>query len=142
MLQMLRWEVDGAIYFVDWSEEQLRKHADEIRNSLGNYFLRITSNAIRSRAAKVTATSSEPLLFRNLISSQFSDLGLAGTSTSSLDLETCKLSTNGELLMLLDGLGSQVSGSMRNLEMADALHAIVLVLRHVGCFLTLISRHH
>lgn len=135
----VRREVDATICFVDWSEEQLRKHADEIRNSLGNYFLRITSNVIKSRAAKVTGASSESLVFRNLFSRQFPNLSFVGASTSSLDLETCKLSTNEELLMLLDDLGARVSSSMRNLEVADALNTIVLVLRHASCFSTLIS---
>jgi methionyl-tRNA synthetase len=128
--------------FVDWSEEQLRKHADEIRNSLGNYFLRITSNTIKSRAAKVMGASSDPLSLCDLISRQFPSLGLSRVSMNSLDLETCKLSTNEELLALLDDLGARVSRAMRNLEVADALHTIVLILRHVSCFLTLICRRH
>ena len=127
---------------IDWSEEQLRKHADEIRNSLGNYFLRITSNTIKSRAAKATAASSDLLSFCDLFSRQFPNLDFSGVSTSSLDLETCKLLANEELLALLDDLGARVSRALRNLEMADALHAIVLILRHVGCLLSLISRHH
>lgn len=132
----LRREVDATISFVDWSEEQLRKHADEIRNSLGNYFLRITSNVIKNRAAKAITVSSESLVFRNLFSRQFPNLDLVCASASSLDLETCKLSTNEELLTLLNHLGARVSSSMRNLEVADALHTIMLVLRHVSSFST------
>ena len=122
---------DATIYSVDWSEEQLRKHADEIRNSLGNYFLRVTSNIIKRRAAKVVAADSEPLVFRNLFSRQFPGVDLSDASVDSLDLETCKLSTNEELLTLLDGLGARVSRGMRNLEVADALHSIILILRLV-----------
>jgi len=55
---------------------------------------------------------------------------------NSLDLETCKLSTNEELLALLDDLGARVSRAMRNLEVADALHTIVLILRHANALLT------
>lgn len=128
---LIAFVTDATVCFVDWSEEQLRKHADEIRNSLGNYFLRVTSNAIKRRAAKATVTSSEPPVLRNLFSRQFPDLDFSDASTNSLDLETCKLSTNEELLTLLDDLGAQVSRSMRNLEVADALHTIVLILRHV-----------
>lgn len=115
---------------VDWSEEQLRKHADEIRNSLGNYFLRITSNAIKRRAATVIV---DPLPFCDVFSRQFPDVDVWGSWARSADLETCKLSTNEELLALLDGLGARVERAMRNFEVADALHSIVLVLRHVGC---------
>ena len=126
---------------VDWSEDQLRKHADELRNSLGNYFLRITSNAIKRRAAKAIPTSSDPISFPTLFSGQFSHLDFSGASTSSLDLEVCKLSTNEELLALLDDLGARVSHCMNNFDVADALHAIVLVLRHVCCFFTLVFYH-
>ncbi|KAF8547451.1 hypothetical protein OG21DRAFT_1517356 [Imleria badia] len=115
---------------VDWSEEQLRKHADEIRNSLGNYFLRVTSNVIKSRAAKVMI---DPLSFRDVFSRQFPNMDVSGSWT---DLETCKLSTNEELLALLDGLGPRVECAMKNLEVADALHTIVLVLRHANALLT------
>ncbi|KAH0831886.1 tRNA synthetases class I (M)-domain-containing protein [Lanmaoa asiatica] len=121
---------------VDWSEEQLRKHADEIRNLLGNYFLRITSSAIKNRVVAAATALSEPLVFRNLFSRQFFNLDFSGASTSLLDLETCKLSTNEELLALLDDLGTRVSRSMRNLEVADALHAIVLILRQANAVLT------
>ncbi|KAG9315949.1 tRNA synthetases class I (M)-domain-containing protein [Chiua virens] len=122
---------------VDWSEEQLRKHADEIRNSLGNYFLRVTSNAIKRRAAKVMSASPNRLEFRKYLSLQFPNLCFSGGSTtSSWDLENCKVSTNEELLILLDGLGARVSRSMRNLDVADALHAIVLILRHANALLT------
>jgi len=121
---------------VDWSEDQLRKHADEIRNALGNYFLRVTSKIIRSRAATVTTASSEPLAFRDLFSRQFPNMNFSGSPTNLMDLETRKLSTNGELLRLLDGLGPRVSRLMSNYELADALHAIVLVLRHANALLT------
>jgi methionyl-tRNA synthetase len=124
---------------VDWSEDQLRKHADEIRNALGNYLLRVTSKTIRSRAATVTMASSEPLAFRELFSRQFPNMDSKGTPTNWLDLETCKLSTNEELLRLLDDLGPRVSRLMRNYELAEALHSIVLVLRQVSRFLDLIS---
>ncbi|KAF8443120.1 tRNA synthetases class I (M)-domain-containing protein [Boletus edulis BED1] len=123
---------------VDWSEDQLRKHADEIRNSLANYFLRVTSNVIKRRAARATTTS-ESLLYCDLFSRQFPNLDLSGALTSSLDLETCRLSTNEELLALLDDLGGRVSRSMRNFEVGDALQAIVLVLRHANALLTILE---
>lgn len=131
MLHYDKSDTDVTIYFVDWSEEQLRKHADEIRNSLGNYFLRVTSNTIKRRATSVTAGFSDALMFRNLLSRQFPKLDFSNASTNPLDLETYKLSTNEELLTLLDHLGARVSRSMRNFEVADALHSIVLILRHV-----------
>lgn len=77
------------------------------------------------------AADSEPLVFRNLFSRQFPDVDLSDASVDSLDLENCKLSTNEELLTLLDGLGARVSRGMRNLEVADALHSIILILRLV-----------
>ncbi|KAF8843388.1 hypothetical protein BDN67DRAFT_1028277 [Paxillus ammoniavirescens] len=130
-----RWRDD-----VDWSEEQLRKHADEIRNLLGNYFLRVTSKAIRQRAGTAIPISSEKPSFQGLLVRQFSGLDLSTTSsTNALDLEGCKPSTNEELIALLDNLGGLVSGHMKNLEVADALHAIVMILRHANALLTTLA---
>ncbi|KAF9242666.1 tRNA synthetases class I (M)-domain-containing protein [Melanogaster broomeanus] len=96
-----RWRDD-----VDWSEEQLRKHGDEIRNLLGNYFLRVTSKSIKQRVE----TASHYLS--------------ATSSTSMRKLEDCKPSTNEEIITLVDNLAGLVSGNMRNLEVAEALHAV------------------
>ncbi|KAN0074748.1 tRNA synthetases class I (M) domain containing protein [Tylopilus felleus] len=118
---------------VDWSEKELQKHADEIRNLLGNYFLRTTSNVIKRRAAKVLTASSDPLSYRDLFSKQLSNLESFKASTSSLDLEHCKLSTNEELLAVLDDLGAQANALLTILEPWSDAHPPDVAL---SCYLT------
>ncbi|KIJ62562.1 hypothetical protein HYDPIDRAFT_135631 [Hydnomerulius pinastri MD-312] len=124
---------------VDWSEEQLRKHADEIRNLLGNYFLRITSKAIKKRVCEAHSASNEAhTTFQSLLAQQLTsiDLSKPAAITSAVDLDACKPTTNEDILVLLHNLGGLVSGHMQNLEVADALHAIIMILRHANAVFT------
>ncbi|KAG1818541.1 tRNA synthetases class I (M)-domain-containing protein [Suillus subaureus] len=71
------WGVDAVRFYmarvggrfrddVDWSPEQLEKHADEIRSLLGNFFLRITSRTIRKRVASAPQFTFVQLLDQSL----------------------------------------------------------------------------
>ncbi|KAG1727801.1 hypothetical protein EDB19DRAFT_1897479 [Suillus lakei] len=117
------WGVDAVRFYmarvggrfkddVDWSPEQLEKHADEIRSLLGNFFLRITSRTIQKRVA-----SAPQLTFAQLI-----DRSLDGP--------------NGEVLSSLRALKGRVEQCMEKFEVGDALDAVILVLREANGALT------
>lgn len=97
---------------VDWSQEQLDKHSDELRNLLGNLFMRITSKAIRARIAN----AEEQLDIKALLSSTERAKALG------IDLE---------LMNSVAALGADVQKNFDSLELGDALEAIMLVLRQV-----------
>ncbi|EIW74547.1 hypothetical protein CONPUDRAFT_140383 [Coniophora puteana RWD-64-598 SS2] len=102
---------------VDWSTEQLDKHSDELRNLLGNLFMRITSKAIRARVAK----ADEKLDVKALLS----------------DTEKAKaLGVDLELLNSVGALGATVRKNFDMLELGDALEAIMLVLRQANATMT------
>lgn len=117
------WGVDAVRFYmarvggrfrddVDWSPEQLEKHADEIRSLLGNFFLRITSRTIQKRVA-----SAPQLTFVQLL-----DQPLNGP--------------NGDVLSSLRNLKGRVEQYMEKFEVGDALDAIILVLREANGALT------
>ncbi|OAX41409.1 hypothetical protein K503DRAFT_767691 [Rhizopogon vinicolor AM-OR11-026] len=117
------WGVDAVRFYmarvggrfkddVDWSPEQLEKHADEIRSLLGNFFLRITSRTIRKRVA-----SAPQLTF-----AQLTDQPLGGP--------------NGDVLSMLRTLKARVERCMEKFEVGEALDAIILVLREANGALT------
>ncbi|KAI6006466.1 tRNA synthetases class I (M)-domain-containing protein [Pisolithus marmoratus] len=120
---------------VDWSEEQLRKHADEIRNLLGNYFLRMTSRVIKNRVRDAISAAQDKS-FDGLLSRQLANVNLSQTLDISAYAELDAPRTTEAFLPLLDNLGGVVSGCMRNLEVAEGLHAIVQVLRYANTLLT------
>jgi len=102
---------------VDWSTEQLDKHSDELRNLLGNLFMRITSKAIRARVAKADGK----LDIKALLS----------------DTEKAKaLGVDLELLSSAGALGTTVRRNFDMLELGDALEAIMLVLRQANATMT------
>ncbi|KAH7885449.1 tRNA synthetases class I (M)-domain-containing protein [Phlebopus sp. FC_14] len=122
-----RWKTD-----VDWSEEQLSKYADEIRNLLGNYFLRITSKALKDRAIKAFPSTPDPT-FRHLFIREFSpDL----SEPSAVKDATSMPSTNEDFVPYLDSVGCAVSKHLKNLEVAEALEAIMTLLRQANFVLT------
>lgn len=120
---------------VDWSEEQLRKHADEIRNLLGNYFLRMTSRVIKKRVRDAVSVAQDKS-FRGLLSQQLANVDLSKTFDISAYAELDTPRTVEAFLPLLDSLGGVVSDCMKNLEVAEGLHAIVQVLRYANTLLT------
>ncbi|KAI6123776.1 tRNA synthetases class I (M)-domain-containing protein [Pisolithus croceorrhizus] len=120
---------------VDWSEEQLRKHTDEIRNLLGNYFLRMTSRIIKNRAKDAISVAKDKS-FRGLLSQQLVNVDLSKTLDISAYAELDAPRTVEAFLPLLDSLGGVVSDCMKNLEVAESLHAIVQVLRYANTLLT------
>lgn len=91
---------------VDWSREQLEKHDREIQSLLGNYFLRITSQAIQARMDGVSPVSLQKI---------YEDTA----------------SPNHVLLQATRSLPNKVRRAIDAMEMADALGAIVDVLRLV-----------
>ena len=108
----------------------MRKHADEIRNLLGNFFLRITSKAIRNRVGQVLPAEQDKS-FQILLARELVDVDFSKTIDASAFVELDAPPTIEAFLPLLDNLGGVVSQHMNNLEVADALHAIVQVLRQV-----------
>ncbi|KAG1742256.1 tRNA synthetases class I (M)-domain-containing protein [Suillus paluster] len=117
------WGVDAVRFYmarvggrfkddVDWSPEQLEKHADEIRSLLGNFFLRITSRTIQKRVA-----SAPQFTFAQLL-----DQPLDGP--------------NGDVLSSLRTLKGRVEQCIGKFEVGDALDAIILVLREANGALT------
>ncbi|KAI6014807.1 tRNA synthetases class I (M)-domain-containing protein [Pisolithus microcarpus] len=120
---------------VDWSEEQLRKHTDEIRSLLGNYFLRITSGVIRNRVSDAISAAQDKS-FQRLLSHQLAEVDLSKTLDISAYAELNAPCTLEDFLPLLGNLGGVVSDCMRNLEVAESLHTIVQVLRHANTLLT------
>jgi methionyl-tRNA synthetase len=114
----------------DWSEEQLRKHADEIRNLLGNYFLRMTSKVIKNRVSQAIS-STQAQAFQSLLDRLLVHVDLSQTVDTSAYVELEPLMTVEAFLPFLHNVGGAVSHRMKNLEVAEALHAIVQVLRQV-----------
>ncbi|KAJ8593478.1 hypothetical protein M405DRAFT_731374 [Rhizopogon salebrosus TDB-379] len=117
------WGVDAVRFYmarvggrfkddVDWSPEQLEKHADEIRSLLGNFFLRITSKTIKKRVA-----SAPRLAFAQLL-----DQSLDGP--------------NADVLSSLRTLKERVERCMEKFEVGEALDAIILVLKEANGALT------
>ncbi|KAI5991147.1 tRNA synthetases class I (M)-domain-containing protein [Pisolithus albus] len=119
----------------DWSEDQLRKHADEIRNLLGNYFLRMTSRVIKDRV-RDAISAAEDKSFQKLLSDQLAEVDLSKTLDIAAYAESNAPCTLEDFLPLLNNLGGVVSDCMKNLEVAESLHAIVQVLRHANTLLT------
>ncbi|KAI0268086.1 tRNA synthetases class I (M)-domain-containing protein [Gloeopeniophorella convolvens] len=99
---------------VDWSGEQLEKHAAELQSLLGNFYLRVTSTAIRKRLHKDLHSNLRPLLEQSL--------------------ETDKLK---EAATPLQTLASVVDGHVKELNLADALEAIVHQLKAANVMLNL-----
>ncbi|KAL4081130.1 tRNA synthetases class I (M)-domain-containing protein [Scleroderma citrinum] len=125
-----RWKVD-----VDWSEEQLRKHSDEIRNLLGNYFLRVTSKVIRNRVSRVLPDTRDKS-FQTLLTRHLVDVDLSKIIDTSAYTNVDAPLTTEAFFPLLDNVGGVVLHHMTNLEVADGLHTIVQVLRQANSLLT------
>lgn len=123
----------------DWSEEQLHKYTAEIRNLLGNYFLRVTSKVIKDRVTEALAAAQDVSL-QNLLS-QWSKVYFSNGEGRLVDMALDVPYTVQEFLPLLDNLGNVVSGYMKNLEVAESLHSIVQILQHVRRFFTFPVRY-
>lgn len=95
---------------VDWSTSEAEKHLDEIRSLLGNFFLRVASKAIQTKAA--SAPDPKPTL---------SEIAASGTYPALK-----------ELLGTLETLGPNVRSSMDKLEVADAIDHIMVCLKQVS----------
>jgi len=91
---------------VDWSSEQLENNASELQSLLGNFYLRITSAAIRKRLP------------------EDSQLGSRETLERSTDVE--KLT---EVVDPLKGLATVVNNHLEELRIAEALEAIISQLK-------------
>jgi methionyl-tRNA synthetase len=102
----------------DWSSEQADKHLDEIRSLLGNFFLRIMSQAIQSKLSLVT----DP---KPTLSEMSSSTYLPGDTAHE---------HNRRVLVMLQNLGSSVRSSLECLEVAEALDQIMLCLKQVCIF--------
>jgi methionyl-tRNA synthetase len=99
----------------DWSTVQADKYLNEIRSLLGNFFMRITSNAIRSRLSSLP----EPTPSLTEISSL---TFLPGNTLHE---------HNRRVLTTLENLGSSVRSRLEGLDVAEALSLVVLCLREV-----------
>ena len=98
----------GLIASPDWSNEQLEKNAAEIQSLLGNFYLRITSPAIRRRL---------PEDFHS---------HLRESLEQSLNTEGLKEVTNH-----LQHLASVVDHHLKELRVAEALEAVTHQLKAV-----------
>ena len=98
----------GLIASPDWSSEQLEKNAAEIQSLLGNFYLRITSAAIRRRL---------PEDFHS---------HLRESLEQSLNTEGLKEVTNH-----LQHLASVVDHHLKELRVAEALEAVTHQLKAV-----------
>jgi methionyl-tRNA synthetase len=90
----------------DWSFEQLEKHSKELQSLLGNYLLRVTS-------ARITATAA----------AGFEDFQAGDVPSHPSNLELARET---------EALPARVKELMDNLELADALSAILDVLKLVS----------
>ncbi|KZP19418.1 hypothetical protein FIBSPDRAFT_1045598 [Athelia psychrophila] len=131
---MEAYGVDGVRYYmakvggrfkddVDWSPVQAEKHLDEIRSLLGNFFLRITSKAIAGKLN--TLSDSAPSLAELASASYLAESG-----------EGEKHTHNREVLASLETLGDTARGYLENMEVAEALDAIVARLKLANASLT------
>jgi len=94
-------------FFPDWSEDQVDKHVKEIQSQLGNYFLRITSPKLATRAKEGSSLSS--------------------SLASHLTLHPL----NAELKHMVQSLPERIKKRMDALEAGEALDEIMSVLRVV-----------
>jgi hypothetical protein len=101
---------------IDWSNEQLHKHMDELQSLLGNFYLRMLSKKILKRLPE--GRRHVPLDRRILLS------GVTGEGPEGTD--PCL-----ELRAKLTDLSERVDAHLKNFEVADALEAIVDVLNTV-----------
>jgi methionyl-tRNA synthetase len=92
----------------DWSQKQLDKHRKEIQSLLGNLFLRITSATIQTRI-----------------------LGVPTRTLAEIHKNEVEGSPNRLLLSALLELPNKFKASMDDLEVSDALAAIIDILRLV-----------
>ena len=98
----------GLIASLDWSSEQLEKNAAELRSLLGNFYLRITSAAIRRRLPEDFHSHLRELL------------------EQSLNTEGLK-----EVANRLQHLASVVDHHLKELRAAEALEAVIHQLKAV-----------
>jgi methionyl-tRNA synthetase len=101
--------VPGLIVPTDWSNEQLENNAAELQSLLGNFYLRITSAAIRKRLPQDLYARSRELL---------------GESRAIENL--------GEVANPLQHLASVVDYHLEEFRIAEALEAIVHQLKAVS----------
>ena len=92
----------------DWSSEQLEKNAAELQSLLGNFYLRITSAAIRRRLPEGSHSH------------------LRESLEQSLNTESLK-----EVANRLQHLASVVDHHLKELRVAEALEAIIHQLKAV-----------
>ncbi|KAH7912233.1 tRNA synthetases class I (M)-domain-containing protein [Hygrophoropsis aurantiaca] len=130
---------------VDWSQEQLEKHADEIKSLLGNFFLRITSNAIAARVAQAPVPSKT---FADLLADFEVDPDAAnfagadahssgaGTGSSVGAKPGSTSTTNTDVLISLRRLGGNVQRLIAQHEVGEALDEIIRCLKQANAALT------
>lgn len=107
---------------------QAEKHLDEIRSLLGNFFLRITSKAIISKI--------------NTLSDPAPSLAELASNNHLAESEQEKHTHNREMLASLKTLSDTARGYLENMEVAEALDAIVARLKLVSpCLLHSILFH-
>lgn len=95
---------------LDWSQEQLEKHAFELQSLLGNFYLRVTSKAIQKRLSP-DCHARFPVLID----------------------ESAKVPALHEAVTSLQSLSQRVDENLQLLQVSDALDAIVqqlLMVRH------------
>lgn len=101
--------VPRLIVPTDWSSEQLENNAAELQSLLGNFYLRITSAAIRKRLPH----------------------DLYARSRESLE-ESRDIENLGEVANPLQHLASVVDYHLKEFRVAEALEAIVHQLKAVS----------
>lgn len=94
----------------DWSEEQLKKHVDELQSYVGNFLLRATSDRM---AAQIAGTE------LRTVDAVFAD--------SSFDN-----SLNREVIAAQRALAGRVGECLKGMEVAEGLQYIVDLLKQVG----------
>jgi hypothetical protein len=97
---------------IDWSHEQLLKHSAEIQSYLGNFYLRITSNKMAG-----LVTSANPRSRQDIFESCLLDNSVLQPFKNVIDQQ--------------GSLAPDVQQCLDRLQVADALHLIVELLRMV-----------
>lgn len=116
-----------VLYSPDWSNEQLRKHKDELQSLLGNFYLRLLSKKIISRLPQ--SHQHVPLDRSILLKHE-----LHQHADSPRESEIANASgVCRELRASLSELSQVVDTRLRKFEVAEALEAIIACLNDV-CF--------
>ena len=119
-------------YVADWSSKQLLKHRVELQGLLGNFYLRIISEKIAARLPP--SHQHVPLDRAILLKQQSRNADLNSEATVTAGSENGIGNNAGhldELRASLTELTKTVDGHLQNLEVADALEAIIACLKIV-----------